>query len=101
MVPFRYKEFYDVPRVIVLRYKGKLLLLYCAFDDTLDEYPDNYSVYVLPEALEPSLENESWLFLEDAKQVLLGQIPVKAVKFDSTTRKQLDPSVVDEILSET
>ncbi len=47
MVPFRYVDYYDVPRTIALRYKGKLFLLQSAFDDKLDEYPDNYSVYEL------------------------------------------------------
>jgi hypothetical protein len=54
LVPFRYVEFYDVPRAIALRYKGKLLLLDSPFDDKLDEYPDSYSVYELPESVEPS-----------------------------------------------
>jgi len=48
MVPFRYVEFYDVLRLIALSYKGKLLLLQSAFSDTLDEYPNVYSVYDYP-----------------------------------------------------
>jgi hypothetical protein len=99
-VPFRYVEFYDFPRAIVLRYKGKLLLLDSPFDDKLDDYPDSYSVYELPESVEPSLAKGSWLFLENARLACVGQIPVKAVKFDSTKRKALDPSVLDKILSE-
>lgn len=100
MVPFRYREYYDVPRAIVLRYKGKLLLLDSLFDDKLDDYPDSYSVYELPDAVESSLGNDSWLFLENAKLVCVGQMPVNAVRFDSTRRKALDPSVLDKILSE-
>lgn len=100
MVPFRYVEFYDVPRAIVLRYKGKLLLLDSPFDDKLDEYQDSYSVYELPESAEPSLAKGSWRFLENARQACVGQIPVKKVKFDSTKRKALDPSVQDKIFSE-
>jgi hypothetical protein len=46
MVPFRYVEFCDVPKAIVLRYKAKLLLLDSPFDNQLDEYPDSYSVYM-------------------------------------------------------
>ncbi len=64
MVPFRYVDYYDVPRTIALRYKGKLFLLQSAFDDKLDEYPDNYSVYELAESVESSISEGSWLFLE-------------------------------------
>lgn len=35
MVPFRYVEFYDVPRLIALRYKGKILLLKSLFSETI------------------------------------------------------------------
>jgi len=97
MVPFRYIEFYDVPRAIVLRHKGKLLLLDSAFDHKLDDYPDCYSVYELPESVEALQAKGSWLFLENTKLSCLGQIPVKAVRFDSTKRKTLDPSVLDRI----
>lgn len=100
MVPFRYREFYDVPRAIILRYKGKLLLLDSLFDDKLDDYPESYSVYELPDSVESSLGKGPWLFLENAKLACVGQIPVKAVPFDSTRRKALDPSVLDKILSE-
>ena len=98
MIPFRYVEFYDVPRAIVLRYKGKLLLLQSPFDDDLDEYPDMYSVYELSEVAETSLAKGSWLFLESERSACMGQVPVKAVRFDPTKRKALDPSVLDRIL---
>jgi hypothetical protein len=97
MVPFQYGDFFDVPRLIILRYQGKLLLLQSAFDDTLDEYPKVYSVYELPESVEPLLAG-SWLFLEQVKSTPLGEIPVSAVKFDSTKRKTLDPSILEALL---
>jgi hypothetical protein len=97
MVPFRYAEFYDVPRLIVLRHKGKLLLLQSAFNDTLEEYPNVYSVYELPESTEAMLTPESWRFLEQTVLTLIGEIPVSAVRFDSTKRKTLDPSILDPL----
>ena len=98
MVPFRYVEFYDVPRLIALRYKGKLLLLQSAFSETLDEYPNAYSVYELPESSEPLLAAGSWRSLEHMTLTSMGEIPVSAVKFDSTKRKTLDPSILDPLL---
>ena len=98
MVPFRYVEFYDVPRVVALRYRGKLLLLQSAFSDRLDEYPNVYSVYELPESAEPLLAAGSWGFLEHSALSSIGEIPVSAVKFDSTKRKTMDPSILDPVL---
>ena len=98
MVPFRYVEFYDVPRLIALRYRSKLLLLRSVFSDMLDEYPDLCSVYELPESTEPLLATGSWKFLEQTAMDSIGEIPVSAVKFDSMKRKAMDPSIVDALL---
>jgi len=101
MVPFRYVEFYDVPRLITLRYRGKLLLLQSAFSDTLDEYPNVYSVYELPESTEPLLAGlaaGSWRFLEQTVLASIGEISISAVKFDSTKRKTMDLSILDALL---
>jgi hypothetical protein len=98
MVPFRYVEFYDVPRLIALRYRGKLLLLQSAFSDTLDEYPNVYSVYELPESTEPLLTAGSWSFLERTALASIGEITVSSVKFDATKRKTMDPSILDALL---
>src|SRR5207249_9117032 len=92
----RYVEFYDVPRAIALRHRGRLLLLQSAFDEKLDEYPDNYSVFVLPESAEASLARSSWEFLENGL-TCIGQIPVEAVRFDPTKRKTLDSSILDKL----
>jgi hypothetical protein len=97
MVPFRYVEFYDVPRTIALRYRGKLLLLQSAFDEKVDKYPNSYSVYVLPESAEASLVKSSWEFLENTGLTCIGQIAVEAVRFDPTKRKALDSSVLDNL----
>jgi hypothetical protein len=72
MIPFRYVEFYDVPRVVVVRHSGKLPLLVSGFDEKLDAYPDSYSVYLLPEAVEDSLARGSWEFLKDTNLHCLG-----------------------------
>jgi hypothetical protein len=80
--------------------QAKLLLLQSAFDHQLDDYPDCYSVYELPESVEALLAEGSWMFLENTRLGCLDQIPVKAMRFDSTKRKTLDPSVLDNIFSE-
>jgi hypothetical protein len=98
MVSFQYVEFYDVPRTIALRYRGKLLLLQSAFDQARDEYPTTYTVYLLPESVATQLASGSWGFLEELALEALGQVPVKSVRFDSSNRKELDPSILDQFV---
>jgi len=63
----------------------------------LAEYPDIYSVYELPESVESSISEGSWLFLDRTELTRLGQIPVKSVRFDETKRKALDPYLLDAL----
>ncbi len=98
MVSFQYVEFHDVPRTLALRYRGKLLLLQSAFDQARDQYPSDYNVYLLPESAKTQLASGSWKFLEDLRLEALGQIPIKSVRFDSSNRKELDPSILDPLL---
>jgi hypothetical protein len=97
MIPFRYVEFYDVPRSIAVRYRGRLFLLQSAFDEQLDEYPSTYSVYILPESIEDSLREGSWKFLGHIPMTCMGSIQIGSVKFDPSMRKELDPSCLDDL----
>lgn len=100
MIPFQYVEFYDVPRTIAVRYRGKLFLLQSAFDQERDEYPNDYTVYVLSESAVPQLTNGSWKFLEEQPMIPLGRVPVNGVRFDSSNRRELDPSVLDRFVND-
>jgi hypothetical protein len=100
MTPFQYREMFDVPRWITLRYRKKLLLLQSAFDEGLDDYPTSYSVYVLLDSVEDSLRGASWLFLDSVSMTHIGEIPIVAVAFDPSRRKQLDASCLDGLLNE-
>lgn len=46
-INFRYGEFWDVPRIFVVEHEGQLWLFDCPFSDELDDYPDEYAVYLL------------------------------------------------------
>ncbi len=95
MIPFKYVEFYDVPRYIALHYRGRLLLLKSAFDEAIDEYPENYSVYVLPESAEDAFEKSSWNSLDSNEGQFISQIRVNSVEFDATKRQRLNPSCLN------
>lgn len=99
MTPFQYVEFYDVPRSIALRYRKKLILLQSAFDEDLDEYPDSYSVYLLPESVEDSLREGSWEFLRNTPMTCVGHIKIDHVAFDPSKRKELDASLLDDLVT--
>ena len=99
MTPFTYGYFYDVPRCIVLRYRGRRFLLQSAFDDDLDEYPTDYSVYLVPESADDSHPVCSPEFLS-TPMVCIGRISVDQVTFDPSRRKALDASCLDSLLAE-
>jgi hypothetical protein len=99
MTSFQYGEFYDYPRCIVLAHRGKLVLLHSAFDDERDDYPDEYTVYLLPGTVAAELGDGSWRFLEKVPLDPIGQIPIGKVVFDSTRRKKLDASILDALIT--
>jgi hypothetical protein len=45
-IPFIYRGFHDVPRLIVTSWQGRRFVLACEFDDALDDYPSHYEVFV-------------------------------------------------------
>ena len=89
----KYRDFYDVPRAIVVRYRGAVYFFDCPFDDKADEYPDEYTVYRLPSELEPTLGRISWVDLALAGEEI-GRVSVNAVQLDPTRRRLM----LDEVL---
>jgi hypothetical protein len=100
MTPFSYGFFYDVPRCIRLRYRGRGYLLLSAFDEVVDEYPDEYSVYELPGMTDDSQPACTPEFLSKTPMDCVGQIPIDCVVFDPTKRKELDASVLDDLIAD-
>jgi|SRR6185437_11089222 len=96
---FTYREFYDVPRMIVVARRGLKLLLDCKFDKVLDEYPATYRVYVLPEQIDES-NLQSWEGLPEMATKYLGDLPVDQVVFDASNRLEIDTDVIDSFLGD-
>ena len=99
MVPFKYVDFYDVPRLLLFTYQDLLFLLGSYFDDDKDDYDENYLIELLPAWVEQKIA-ASWKALEDdiPGRRVLGQIPVKDIVFDRTRRRTLDPTFLDKYL---
>jgi hypothetical protein len=100
MIPFKYAGFFDVPRYIFLSYRDRLLLLRSEFDDDLDEYEANYTVFILPESVGDCVQKGNWDFYNKTAMTEVGQIPVNTVKFDETNRNELDASCLDDLMTE-
>ncbi len=100
MTSFRYGGFYDVPRCLSFRYRGRRFLLHSAFDEELDEFPTDYSVYIIPESADHSLPVCSAEFLNNTSMACIGKIPIDQVKFDPSKRKELDASIVDSLVAD-
>jgi hypothetical protein len=98
MTPFRYGWFWDVPRCVTFHYKGRRFLLQSFFDEDLDEYPTDYSVYVIPEAADDSAPACSPEFLSKTPASYIGRIPIDQMTFDSTRRRELDASILDQFV---
>ena len=99
LVPFKYVEFYDVPRLILLRHRSHLFLLASYFDQDKDDYDEHYSISILPSWVEKRIAASSWRVLgDDIGARLVGQMPVKDVVFDQTKRIALNPKFLDRHL---
>lgn len=94
--PIVYRDFYDVPRVFVVRVGDRAFLLDCQFDASADEYADSYTVYGLEPGFIPP--EGSWLGLAERATERLGTIPVAAIDFDPTRREFIDPQVPSPFL---
>jgi len=47
-VPFVYRDFYDLPRMLVFMAAGRCYLFDCSFDEGVDDYLPDYQVFELP-----------------------------------------------------
>ena len=94
--PIEYREFYDVPRCILVEYDGTLFYLESLFDEKADDYASHYTVYEMPRPLGNHYRTGSWAELPPLGK-RIGQVPVRDVNFDPTRREKMDASILDSI----
>lgn len=90
----RYRDFYDVPRAIVVEFRGHLYLFDCLFDRDLDDYEPEYAVYRLPDSLADDIDAISWTDLGH-RGTKVGAVAVPKVVFDATKRAALHEGVFE------
>jgi len=95
-IPIEYRDFWDVPRIFITRYQGKLFLFDCAFDEATEDFPDFYQVYLLPN-LDLKDPANSWPQLSSRAIHCFGKVPIEKVRFDPTRRREIDSSVLEEM----
>lgn len=92
----RYSGFYDVPRAFAVQHHGACLLFQRDFDDELDDSPDHYEVYPLPD-VSGSRAERRWAYLPELAAKRLGQVPVRDVLFDAAKRREIDTAILDTL----
>jgi Transposase DNA-binding len=96
MTPITYRDFWDVPRIFLARHGEGVLLFDCPFDETMEDYPDFYQVYLLPRLQEEELGG-SWDKLPLRACRRLGAIPVDSVRFDATRRHAVETRLLNAL----
>jgi hypothetical protein len=96
-LPISYRGYWDVPRIILARAGDQVFLLDCRFDDDLDEYPDVYTVYLMPAGTDERSVPQDWGTLRDLAVRRLGTVPVSRVRFDTVAYpRHLDAAALDQ-----
>ena len=98
--PFIYRDFYDVPRMILVRHRDRVFILDSSFNDESDDYRDHYIVYELAvEDVSDANLAGSWADLPSRARSCLGSVPLASVTFDATRRQTINTEFLDALLS--
>jgi len=79
-----------------LSVNGKVYVLTSEFDDDLDEYADDYEVFVVSGIGNLSVVSD-WKSIEPLPKTSVGGVPVASVRFDESRCKYVDGSFLDTI----
>lgn len=90
----RYRDFWDVPRMVAIDFEDTTYVLDSRFDDTNDEWSNFFTVYRVSRPVPP---DGTWDTVLDGA-IEIGRLAVDEVTFDSTKRRALDASVLQTLL---
>ncbi|HET6976396.1 MAG TPA: hypothetical protein VFI24_08740 [Pyrinomonadaceae bacterium] len=94
-----YSGFYDAPLAFVTSHQNVQYLFWRGFfDEQLDDYPNDYRVYVLPNLSEEQI-NAFWSSLPEKAIAYIGKVSLNQVAFDPTRREFIDTVTFDLIES--
>lgn len=95
MEKIEYQEFWDIPRLFIVRYKNKFFLFNCKFDEEKDDYPDTYKVYLLKES---DVDSKNWEEKISSDTPFLGELKTGDIRFDTTKRKEMDVDILNKFI---
>lgn len=95
-LPIRYRDFYDLPRLVAVEFQGSVYLFDAPFNESAGQYSAEFTVYRLPAKLSAQLDEPSWRGLT-ALGEKVGRVPTESVKFDPTRRRFIKDSVFRQL----
>jgi hypothetical protein len=84
-----YREFWDVPRMVVARDESGTYLFHSRFDDGPDDYIDHYEVFEIPALTDEELHG-SWEAIPGKALRRLADVPLGQLPFGITRREFRD-----------
>jgi hypothetical protein len=94
-----YRDFWDVPRMFLVRHDGHLYLFDCEFDEETEDFRNFYKVYIMPELSEEE-RSDAWIKLPNKATHFCGSVPTGSVLFDETKRNYIDTAILDSLAPE-
>jgi len=91
--PITYFEFYDVPRLFVVEWQERFIVFDCPFDEDLDDYPAQYTVYSALKRPQVRIDR-AWIRDLPIRNRPDGQVPVGSIIFDESRRKTMRDDVL-------
>ena len=91
-----YRDFYDIPRAFVARWKGSSYFFDCPYDENLGDYGPRFAVSRLPSSVVGRLEDTSWSDLGSLGEAV-GFVEAARLQFDPTRRHSISPDVFAEL----
>jgi len=93
---FRYHEFYDIPRVILIRMGERILRLESPFHEVDDEYADTYTASIT--GVGNALDDAYWVQRGDLNWSALGAMRTGEFRFDRTRQRFLVSPALDVMI---
>lgn len=95
-VKISYSGFYDFPLAFVASYGGRQYLFWRVFNDELDDYPQEYEVFTLPNLSEAEVK-KSWSTLPKKANTCLGKVSINQIVFDPTRRNSIESTIFERL----
>jgi hypothetical protein len=94
-----YRDFWTILRMFLVRYESRLFLFDCEFDEEVEDFRDDFKIFLMPE-LSPEELDQAWLNLSRQSLRFCGCVPTASVNFDPTRREQVDAEAFVDLLEE-